>query len=102
MRISDWSSDVGSSDLGIGKRLPDHGEDLARLRKNRILIDGEPIDKAGKEDLLLQIFTATVLGPVFFEIIQRQGNDGFGERSEERRVGKGEVSTCRSRWAPYH
>src|SRR3546814_1299788 len=65
---------------GIGKRLPDHGEDLARLRKNRILIDGEPIDKAGKEDLLLQIFTDTVIGPVFFEIIQRKGNDG---RSEE-------------------
>jgi 4-hydroxyphenylpyruvate dioxygenase len=64
---------------GIDKRLPNHGEDIARLRKNRILIDGEPIDKAGKEDLLLQIFTDTVIGPVFFEIIQRKGNEGFGE-----------------------
>jgi 4-hydroxyphenylpyruvate dioxygenase len=63
----------------IGKRLPKHGEDLARLRKNRILIDGEPMDKVGKEDLLLQIFTDTVIGPIFYEIIQRKGNDGFGE-----------------------
>lgn len=64
---------------GIEKRLPNHGEDLARLRKNKILIDGEPMDKTGKEDLLLQIFTDTVIGPVFFEIIQRKGNQGFGE-----------------------
>jgi 4-hydroxyphenylpyruvate dioxygenase len=63
----------------VESRLPNHGEDLARLRKNGILIDGEPIDKVGKEDLLLQIFTGTVIGPVFFEIIQRKGNDGFGE-----------------------
>jgi 4-hydroxyphenylpyruvate dioxygenase len=64
---------------GVDARLPNHGEDLERLRRNRILIDGEPIDKVGREDLLLQIFTDTVIGPVFFEIIQRKGNDGFGE-----------------------
>ena len=63
----------------IDKRLPGHGEDLERLRALRILIDGEPMDKVGKEDKLLQIFTQTVIGPIFFEIIQRKGNDGFGE-----------------------
>ena len=63
----------------IDQRLPQHGQDIAKLRKNRILIDGEPLDKAGKEDLLLQIFTQTVIGPIFFEIIQRRGNEGFGE-----------------------
>ena len=63
----------------IDKRLPEHGEDVNRLRELRILIDGEPMDKVGKEDKLLQIFTQTVIGPIFFEIIQRKGNDGFGE-----------------------
>ena len=64
---------------GLQKRIPNHSEDSERLRENRILIDGEPMDKAGKEDLLLQIFTNTVIGPIFFEIIQRKGNEGFGE-----------------------
>ena len=63
----------------IDSRLPGHGQDVARLRQSRILIDGEPLDKTGKEDLLLQIFTQTVIGPIFFEIIQRRGNEGFGE-----------------------
>jgi len=64
---------------GIDKRLPHHGEDVARLKKNQILIDGEAIDKVGEDDKLLQIFTDTVIGPLFFEIIQRKGNEGFGE-----------------------
>ena len=49
------------------------------MRKNRILIDGEALDKAADDNLLLQIFTDTVIGPIFFEIIQRKGNEGFGE-----------------------
>jgi 4-hydroxyphenylpyruvate dioxygenase len=63
----------------VDKRVPNHGEDLARLQRNRILIDGEGLDKESKEDKLLQIFTETVIGPIFFEIIQRKGNEGFGE-----------------------
>jgi 4-hydroxyphenylpyruvate dioxygenase len=63
----------------LDQRLPNHGQDIARLRKDRILLDGEPMDKDGEEDLLLQIFTQTVIGPIFFEIIQRRGNEGFGE-----------------------
>ncbi|MBN9427014.1 MAG: 4-hydroxyphenylpyruvate dioxygenase [Burkholderiales bacterium] len=58
----------------VDKRLPGHGEDLAALQKNRILIDGGP-----DGGLLLQIFTNTVIGPIFFEIIQRKGDEGFGE-----------------------
>jgi 4-hydroxyphenylpyruvate dioxygenase len=60
----------------VETRLPGHGEDLARLQRGQILIDGAPAQGQG---LLLQIFTETVIGPIFFEIIQRKGNDGFGE-----------------------
>ncbi len=63
----------------VDARVPNHGEDLARLKANRILIDGEGVDKDHGEDKLLQIFTETVIGPIFFEIIQRKGNEGFGE-----------------------
>lgn len=58
----------------LNQRLPDHGEDVDRLKKNRILLDGGP-----NNDLLLQIFTENQIGPIFFEIIQRKGNEGFGE-----------------------
>ena len=60
----------------IDARLPGHGEDVAALRERRILIDGYSTDN---KDLLLQIFTKTCIGPIFFEIIQRKGNEGFGE-----------------------
>ena len=59
----------------IINRIPHHGENIDRMQKNRILIDGAPED----DGILLQIFTQTVIGPVFFEIIQRKGNQGFGE-----------------------
>jgi 4-hydroxyphenylpyruvate dioxygenase len=59
----------------VDKRVPGHGENLARLRKNRILIDGS-VEQG--EGILLQIFTETIFGPIFFEIIQRKGNEGFG------------------------
>jgi 4-hydroxyphenylpyruvate dioxygenase len=58
----------------IDTRLPGHGQDLARMARNRILLDGGPTG-----GLLLQIFTRTVIGPIFFEIIQRKGDEGFGE-----------------------
>lgn len=60
----------------IDKRLPGHGEAIAELRKHRILLDG---DTHKNKKLLLQIFTKNMLGPVFFEIIQRKGDEGFGE-----------------------
>ncbi|MBN8714172.1 MAG: 4-hydroxyphenylpyruvate dioxygenase [Xanthomonadales bacterium] len=60
----------------IDERVPGHGEDVPRLLKNRILIDADPQTHQRK---LLQIFTQNVIGPIFFEIIQRKGNEGFGE-----------------------
>ena len=60
----------------IDMRIPDHGEDVPRLAKNKILIDADPETKQRK---LLQIFTQNNVGPIFFEIIQRKGNEGFGE-----------------------
>ncbi|MGE5648566.1 MAG: 4-hydroxyphenylpyruvate dioxygenase [Bacillota bacterium] len=61
----------------VDKRLPGHGERLDDLRRLRILIDGN--SNASRRELLLQIFTQTVIGPIFFEIIQRKGDQGFGE-----------------------
>jgi len=96
----------------LATRLPGHQEDTARLKKERILLDGRtaaqagemmreavggstiasgvaspstdgapapPSGDPGKDEMLLQIFTTTVIGPIFFEIIQRKGNEGFGE-----------------------
>ncbi|MBY4597499.1 4-hydroxyphenylpyruvate dioxygenase [bacterium BD-1] len=60
----------------IDQRIPNHGEDVARLRRNSILIDADPETRQRK---LLQIFTQNAFGPIFFEIIQRKGNEGFGE-----------------------
>ncbi|HKE48253.1 MAG TPA: 4-hydroxyphenylpyruvate dioxygenase [Rhodanobacteraceae bacterium] len=60
----------------IDVRVPDHGEDVPRLAKNKILIDA---DAETKQRKLLQIFTQNCIGPIFFEIIQRKGNEGFGE-----------------------
>ncbi|HET8727363.1 MAG TPA: 4-hydroxyphenylpyruvate dioxygenase [Alphaproteobacteria bacterium] len=58
----------------LEERLPGHGEDINRLKRNGLLVDGAP-----GGGLLLQIFTQTVIGPIFFEIIQRKGDEGFGE-----------------------
>lgn len=63
----------------IDARLPKHGEDLARLRRNGILIDGEGVVDGGQTKVLLQLFSANAIGPIFFEFIQRKGDDGFGE-----------------------
>jgi 4-hydroxyphenylpyruvate dioxygenase len=60
----------------IDERLPGHGHSVEEMRKRKILIDGSP--ETG-EGLLLQIFTENMVGPIFFEIIQRKGNEGFGE-----------------------
>ena len=60
----------------VDERVKDHKEPTAELEKRRILVDGAPTEGQG---LLLQIFTQNVIGPIFFEIIQRKGNEGFGE-----------------------
>ncbi|MFL6734714.1 MAG: 4-hydroxyphenylpyruvate dioxygenase [Sphingomicrobium sp.] len=60
----------------LDERVKDHGEPNPELKARKILVDGAPTEGQG---LLLQIFTQNVIGPIFFEIIQRKGNEGFGE-----------------------
>ena len=61
------------------ERVKDHDEPLDRMKKHGILIDGEGVVDGGETKVLLQIFSKTVIGPIFFEFIQRKGDDGFGE-----------------------
>src|SRR3546814_9672230 len=81
MRISDWSSDVCSSDLAAEAR-----RGVGDLRRVRGVEAAAEIDRRLKDN--------TPLSP--------DESDRFARRSEERRVGKECVSTCRSRWSPYH
>jgi len=61
----------------LSERLPGHGEDENELQMRGILLDGTT--EGGQPRLLLQIFAEAQVGPVFFEFIQRKGDDGFGE-----------------------
>ena len=63
----------------IDARLPGHGEAVERLKADGILIDGEGVVDGGHTKVLLQIFSGNALGPIFFEFIQRKGDEGFGE-----------------------
>jgi 4-hydroxyphenylpyruvate dioxygenase len=60
-------------------RVAGHDEPIERMAKHGILIDGEGVVDGGETRILLQIFSKTVIGPIFFEFIQRKGDDGFGE-----------------------
>lgn len=60
-------------------RVNGHDEPLDRMAKHGILIDGEGVIDGGMTKILLQIFSKTVIGPIFFEFIQRKGDEGFGE-----------------------
>ena len=60
-------------------RVTGHAEPIARMKQHGILIDGEGVVGGGETRILLQIFSKTVIGPIFFEFIQRKGDDGFGE-----------------------
>lgn len=61
----------------LDERLPNHGENADELKMRGILLDGTT--EGGQPRLLLQIFAEAQVGPVFFEFIQRKGDDGFGE-----------------------
>jgi 4-hydroxyphenylpyruvate dioxygenase len=63
----------------VDSRLPNHGEPIERLRDLGLLIDGEGVVEGRETKVLLQIFTKNVIGPIFFELIQRKGDEGFGE-----------------------
>lgn len=80
-------------------RVANHDEPLDRLRQHGILIDGEGVVDGGMTRILLQIFSKTVIGPIFFEFIQRKGDEGFGEGNfralfesiEEEQIRTGEL-----------
>ncbi len=61
------------------ERVEGHDEPVDRMKKQGILIDGEGVVDGGETKILLQIFSKTCIGPIFFEFIQRKGDDGFGE-----------------------
>src|SRR3546814_7029234 len=86
MRISDWSSDVCSSDLTLISRADYKAENPVAT------IGSEQISSVGQPSLDVAIG----------QMPQFAAAQGAAERSEERRVGKECVSTCRSRWSPYH
>ncbi len=65
---------------GVDERMPGHGQDVARLRSNGILIDGDR-EQDGSWNVLLQLFSKNLVGPIFFEFIERRGNDGFGNNN---------------------
>lgn len=60
-------------------RVHGHDEPVELMKKHGILIDGEGVVNGGTTKILLQIFSKTVIGPIFFEFIQRKGDEGFGE-----------------------
>jgi 4-hydroxyphenylpyruvate dioxygenase len=81
-------------------RVQGHEEPLDRMQKHGILIDGEGVVDGGETKILLQIFSKTVIGPIFFEFIQRKGDDGFGEGNfkalfesiEQEQIDSGELA----------
>src|SRR3546814_7245705 len=104
MRISDWSSDVGSSDLGGAHldleifEMAERIEPGMRLQRRLTEHIGMNIEGRGARTARL-----ADIGQVIDLPIDACGHQiDFGIRSEERRVGKECVSTCRSRWSPYH
>ncbi|SEO86817.1 4-hydroxyphenylpyruvate dioxygenase [Salinihabitans flavidus] len=83
-------------------RVQGHEEPVDRMKKHGILIDGEGVVDGGETRILLQIFSKTVIGPIFFEFIQRKGDDGFGEGNfkalfesiEREQIEKGELNAA--------
>src|SRR3546814_15538357 len=115
MRISDWSSDVCSSDLAQLARAVIHVEIgleivIAGLGRDRIAVGPAVIEKvavfalrrAGARGEIFVDIGQRAEQPLLFSTPQDEADRSFRQRSEERRVGKECVSTCRSRWSPYH
>src|SRR3546814_11014028 len=112
MRISDWSSDVCSSDLVVhflarrrefGADAVDHLAVIAAIRAEGVEIDPAIADLAVKQAGIARANAEAPGGTIFpIDIAGESLGDAALDRSEERRVGKECVSTCRSRWSPYH
>src|SRR3546814_19315330 len=102
MRISDWSSDVCSSDLSVNDKVVLYDRMRENLRLYKAMPFRELIDLSINQVLARCIFTSL---SAFLSILPMAiwgGSAVASFRSEERRVGKECVSTCRSRWSPYH
>src|SRR3546814_15850184 len=97
MRISDWSSDVCSSDLGrrraVGDRVQPVTLDAQKAFSGTVAPEGADVLDEAKLTAWMETHVQGFEGPLI---------QGKFARSEERRVGKECVSTCRSRWSPYH
>src|SRR3546814_13597542 len=113
MRISDWSPDVCSSDLALHAQVEQIGKTLPSDVKIAFAYDSTPFVRVSIEHVVHTLFEAVVL--VFLVMLLFLQNFRatliptiavpvvlLGTRSAERRVGKECVSTCRSRWSPYH
>src|SRR3546814_13165709 len=101
MRISDWSSDVCSSDLCYDIWFPETMRTITSMGAEVVLhpVMTHTIDR--DVDLAVAKASAAMFQCYIFDI-NGLAAGGNGQRSEERRVGKECVSTCRSRWSPYH
>src|SRR3546814_13388754 len=104
MRISDWSPDVCSSDLALHAQVEQIGKTLPSDVKIAFAYDSTPFVRVSIEHVVHTLFEAVVL--VFLVMLLFLQNFRATliptiARSEERRVGKECVSTCRSRWSPY-
>src|SRR3546814_20808157 len=102
MRISDWSSDVCSSDLTVGSQAV-----IPLLASIHVLAAVDAHGRAGDEACVLAAQEGDAARDFAGVAKASDGNLGddlfeHRQRSEERRVGKECVSTCRSRWLPYH
>lgn len=83
-------------------RVTGHREPIDRMKRHGILIDGKGVFDGGETRLLLQIFSKTVIGTVFFEFIERKGDDGFGEGNfralfesiEQEQINSGELKSA--------
>src|SRR3546814_14057434 len=93
MRISDWSSDVCSSDLDDAFGITFRGQLVAQILHRRVFDPHREIEQHAIGAEIVQVLR--------FELFHRR-EIAFTQRSEERRVGKEWVSTCRSWWSPYH
>src|SRR3546814_20752238 len=99
MRISDWSSDVCSSDLSLRRERPSLAEMLCVTARSGIVSreetgEPEPLVQGPEIGGPSQNIVARVVGVIAEAVL--------GAGAEERRVGEGGVSTCRFRWSPYH
>src|SRR3546814_20682176 len=94
MRISDWSSDVCSSDLALAATIaPDGHESL------HVIVTHLALSRASRQQQLNHLAR---IAPSSGELLMLGDLNCEADRSAERRVGKECVSTCRSRWSPYH